>query len=64
MVSLVLLVFGVCFIAISLIVFLACMLLGADKDIASEYEESIRMKRFMRKYLEHRNEIKDHSAVA
>lgn len=52
MLELVGIVFGLCFIGISLIVFLVCILLG-HKDDVSLFEEKIRMDKFMQKYEEY-----------
>ena len=48
MIGLTLTVFGLCFISISIIVFLVCMLLGDDRNI--EQDDRIKMAKFMRKY--------------
>ena len=64
MITLIVLVIGICFLSISLIVFLACMVLGSGKDVSMEYEESIKLKRFMRKYQNHVDGIKDESSFA
>jgi len=62
--GLILLVMGICFVSISFLVFLACMLLGSGKDVSMEYEESMKLKRFMRKYQNHVDGVKDESSFA
>jgi len=64
MITVTFMVFGACFLSISFIVFLACILLGSRKDISNEYEETIKMKRFLRKYQKHVDGVKDESGVA
>jgi hypothetical protein len=52
MLELISIVFGLCFIGISFIVFLVCILFG-HKDDTQQFEERLRMDRFMKKYNEY-----------
>ena len=51
MLELILLVFGACFLGITLLVIIGCVLFGS-KDVRKEYEEELRMRRFMREYMD------------
>ena len=61
MIGLTLTVFGLCFISISIIVFLVCMLLGDDRNI--EQDDRIKMAKFMRKYQNYVDGFKDESSA-
>ncbi len=51
MLELILLVFGACFLGITLLVIIGCVIFGS-KDVRKEYEEELRMRRFMREYMD------------
>ena len=62
MLTLILSVFGTCFLGITLLVVIYCVLFGGKSDL-DDIDEQLKMKRFLIKYQNHVEGKKDDSGI-